>query len=875
MASMIRSEIHIPDHEVLRKIGGGAYGEVWMARGVTGALRAVKVVLREDFEDERGFEREFEGILKFEPISRDHPGLVNILHVGRGNDAENPFYYYVMELGDDVHSGREFSPVEYEARTLRSDLKSSEGAPLDVGFCIDVGQRLAESLQYLHEKDLAHRDVKPANVIFVEGKAKLADIGLVADRGQQTFVGTEGFVPPEGPGSGQADIYSLGKVLYEMATGKDRLQFPELPDELPEGTNKKYWVALNELICNICDPKLSKRTINTAQKLAESLAKIKQGKKVRTEAGSGKLKAVVALLLLGGAGYGIYQSKPWMAGEPLISGGSDVPQLPVVVVTPEPKYQFKVCSVQFISHPNHAEITGHEKDQYFETNTEFIEYPPGTALNLVFKRDGYRPKSVEFVVPDKQFEFFQVTLDTFLPPKMNQVWVDSVGARYFPRVDFHESGFVRHEHFKKFLETKVKVDAYSVEKFSERGENVSIVMMTAKTAQKFVAWLEADAKSQGLLEEDQCIVYQQDRSLQVGSADKLEEKKKKQQYATKCIAKVIPYATLELTSTPAGADVYIDDEWVGVTPMTRPKLRPQKVKLEFNLDGYKASVQQIELSDNEMRPVSVKLKQNNGVVFGQEWINGLKLKMVPFDDGKLASIWEVRVKDYKQFTRTTGHRSPSDPLFPQNPDHPVVGVNRSDAVAFCKWLTEKERKEDRIRPRHEYRLPTDVEWSLFCGLADERGASPGGRSYFAQINLELKGLYPWGEVFPPKMKVANLADKDAAKAAGIPDKRIIADYADGFTNTAPVGSFEPNKLGMYDVSGNVFEWIEDSYREEGDSNLGVVRGGSWATFQAKDLKSWSRFPISKDMRDNQYGFRVVLVETEVATEVETKQEDEE
>jgi hypothetical protein len=52
----------IPDHEVLRKVGGGAYGEVWLARGVTGALRAVKVLWREDFEDERSFEREFEGI---------------------------------------------------------------------------------------------------------------------------------------------------------------------------------------------------------------------------------------------------------------------------------------------------------------------------------------------------------------------------------------------------------------------------------------------------------------------------------------------------------------------------------------------------------------------------------------------------------------------------------------------------------------------------------------------------------------------------------------------------------------------------------------------------------------------------------------------
>ena len=103
MAIKIRPNPAIPDHEVLRKIGGGAYGEVWLARGVTGALRAVKVVWREDFEDARTFEREFEGILKFEPMSRDHPALVNILHVGRSPDGVS-FYYYVMEVGDDVTS---------------------------------------------------------------------------------------------------------------------------------------------------------------------------------------------------------------------------------------------------------------------------------------------------------------------------------------------------------------------------------------------------------------------------------------------------------------------------------------------------------------------------------------------------------------------------------------------------------------------------------------------------------------------------------------------------------------------------------------------------------------------------------------------------
>ena len=86
MQKKIRPDPLIPDHDVLRKIGGGAYGEVWLARGVTGAMRAVKIVYREDFSDERTFEREFEGILRFEPISRDHLGFVNILHVGRSND---------------------------------------------------------------------------------------------------------------------------------------------------------------------------------------------------------------------------------------------------------------------------------------------------------------------------------------------------------------------------------------------------------------------------------------------------------------------------------------------------------------------------------------------------------------------------------------------------------------------------------------------------------------------------------------------------------------------------------------------------------------------------------------------------------------------
>src|SRR5881394_65487 len=94
----------VPDYELVRVIGRGGYGEVWLARSLTGAFRAAKVVYRAAFENERPFEREFRGILKFEPISRTHESQVDVLHVGR-NDAEG-YFYYVMELADDERTGQ-------------------------------------------------------------------------------------------------------------------------------------------------------------------------------------------------------------------------------------------------------------------------------------------------------------------------------------------------------------------------------------------------------------------------------------------------------------------------------------------------------------------------------------------------------------------------------------------------------------------------------------------------------------------------------------------------------------------------------------------------------------------------------------------------
>lgn len=170
--------------------------------------------------------------------------------------------------------------------------------------------------------------------------------------------------------------------------------------------------------------------------------------------------------------------------------------------------------------------------------------------------------------------------------------------------------------------------------------------------------------------------------------------------------------------------------------------------------------------------------------------------------------------------------------------HPVVQVSWNDAQAFIKWLSRKEGVK--------YSLPTEAQWEY---------ASRGGRQ---------GQLYSWGNDMPPRGQVGNFCDETSR--AKYRWTYYIHGYNDGYAETAPVGNYQSNGFGLYDMIGNVWEWCQDWYgnypagsvtdpRGPGSGKYRVVRGGSWGR-DPGSLRSATRGRFAPDFRGNDIGFRL-------------------
>jgi formylglycine-generating enzyme len=225
-----------------------------------------------------------------------------------------------------------------------------------------------------------------------------------------------------------------------------------------------------------------------------------------------------------------------------------------------------------------------------------------------------------------------------------------------------------------------------------------------------------------------------------------------------------------------------------------------------------------------------------------------------FLNGYSISAYTITNEQYAAFVRATGHAVPgvrelprlvgtaaessfrelaspytwrsSDP--PADRDHhPVALVSFADAVAYCTWLA--------VKIGQPVRLPTEAEW--------ERAARGG---------LERR-RYPWGD------------DIDPSRANFLPDPMLKK-----HRGTRPVGCYAANGLDLFDMSGNVWEWVADWYRADAYRNgdlrnpqgpssgaLRIVRGGSWVTHDVSQLRCAHRHKVPPDTYTYSIGFRVV------------------
>jgi formylglycine-generating enzyme required for sulfatase activity/Tfp pilus assembly protein PilF len=227
----------------------------------------------------------------------------------------------------------------------------------------------------------------------------------------------------------------------------------------------------------------------------------------------------------------------------------------------------------------------------------------------------------------------------------------------------------------------------------------------------------------------------------------------------------------------------------------------------------------------------------------EEFVKASKYKF-----GERCNLWTgTEWKELPGSFRETG--------FVQTPQHPAACINWSDAQAYIAWLGQRSG-----RP---YRLLTEAEWEY----------SARGRS---------TTRYYFGNDADKICEFANVADRTAKEKY---TQWTVANCADGFVNTSPVGSFKPNAFGLYDMHGNVSEWVEDCYRQDyrGASNdaaaanmpncpLRVLRGGSWIG-HPKALRSASRLRRSPEDRYSNIGFRVArnLLADELGSAVITAQ----
>jgi hypothetical protein len=311
---------------------------------------------------------------------------------------------------------------------------------------------------------------------------------------------------------------------------------------------------------------------------------------------------------------------------------------------------------------------------------------------------------------------------------------------------------------------------------------------------------------------------------------------------------------LELDSKPGGAEVFVDGKKKGITPETEGQKLTMELaegdhEIVIKKEGAGTTTKKIFIGEGVIQPLTL-------TIMPETYTNLLGMKFVPVPGTQiLMCIHETRNKDYAQYAAENHGLDGSwknvsfevsgnaKYTIKNDAEHPVVNVSWEDATAFCAWLGRKDGKT--------YRLPTDHEWSCAVGIGDQENKRDTPKSKDGKVPG-----FPWGGGYPPpKHNLGNYLDSTVIRKSEAESTRL-GSYDDGYLLTAPVMSYPANKLGIYDLGGNVWEWCQDHW--ESSENVPVLRGCSWCD-HGRGLASSTRSFGGTDYRYSHFGFRCVVV----------------
>jgi formylglycine-generating enzyme required for sulfatase activity len=254
-----------------------------------------------------------------------------------------------------------------------------------------------------------------------------------------------------------------------------------------------------------------------------------------------------------------------------------------------------------------------------------------------------------------------------------------------------------------------------------------------------------------------------------------------------------PYAKVTITSTPPGATVRQGRVVLGTTPVTLPPVRPTELHLTVDLPPY--TIQTVDLHVGDFQTIT----KNVPMPAGRDFIAACGMPMVWIaDDGYWAAKYPFRQRD---FEKVAGY----NPSFFRGPNLPVETISWESAQAFIQKLNEYETAKGKVPAGFHYSLPTESQWEQFNDDADIT---------------------------------------TAAISSNTP-----------LSSTQNVGYSAPNKYGLYDTLGNVWEWCEDSFDDKGDHSL---RGGTWLSLPENFPNAAARQGGPPKDAEKFIGFRVVL-----------------